>query len=237
MPSVRKIHHWTETVSCRDENMPQDHFSGYINTEEAADCAVCSCAVCRLRRYERWMISGLSLRLRWARPSTRHRATHPHPQSQECEILEREVREASLNLKALSFDATSPKSPTNYQLTTVGWLPSNVVAARGQNTFVSWSKINNLDLRYFQSCGYCVWCGRLIWSPNVQIYPRIKQHLRPIMPGPGQLGRNTKNWIKMSPLFLRICAVICCSPLELETKVHPLRRFVITEKAPTRAFS
>ena len=124
-------------------------------------------------------------------PSTaEHRATHPHPQSQECEILEREVREASLNLKALSFDATSPKSPTNYQLTTVGWLPSNVVAARGQNTFVS--KINNLDLRYFQSCHYCVGCGRLIWSPNVQIYPCIKQHLRPIMADPGQLGRKTK---------------------------------------------
>ena len=145
MPSVRKIHHWTETVSCRDENMPQDQFAGYINTEEAADCAAVQ--LCRLRRYERWMISGLSLRLRWARLGTRHQATHPHPQSQECEILEREVGEASLNLKALSFDATSPKSPTNYQLTTVGWLPSNVVAARGQNTFVS--KINNLDLRYF----------------------------------------------------------------------------------------
>ena len=44
MPSVRKIHHWTETVSCRDENMPQDQFAGYINTEEAADCAAVQCA-------------------------------------------------------------------------------------------------------------------------------------------------------------------------------------------------
>ena len=131
------------------------------------------------------MISGLSLRLRWARPGTRHQATHPLRQSHEWEILEREVREALLNLKALSFDAPSPKGPTNYQLTTVGWLPLNVVAARGQNTFVS--TIKNLDFKhfYFYSCDYCVWCGRLILSPNVQIYPRIKQHLRPIMPGPG----------------------------------------------------
>ena len=168
--------------------------------------------LCRLRRYERWMISGLSLRLRRARPSTGHQATHPHPQSQECEILEREVREASLNSIWRLWALDQKVQRTKYQLTTVGWLPSNVVAARGQNTFVS--KINNLDLRYFQSCHYCVWCGcgRLIWSPNVQMYPRIKQHLRPIMPGPGQLGRNTKNWIKISPLFLRICAVIYCSP-------------------------
>ena len=142
------------------------------------------------------MISGLSLRLRWARPGTRHQATHPLRQSHEWEILGREVREALLNLKALSFDAPSQKGPTNYQLTTVGWLPLNVVAARGQNTFVS--TIKNLDFKHFYSCDYCVWCGRLILSPNVQIYPRIKQHLRPIMPGPGlelqTIHRLSQSW-------------------------------------------
>ena len=135
-----------------------------------------------------------------------HQATHPLRQSHEWEILGREVREALLNLKALSFDAPSQKGPTNYQLTTVGWLPLNVVAARGQNTFVS--TIKNLDFKHFYSCDYCVWCGRLILSPNVQIYPRIKQHLRPIMPGPGlelqTIHRLSQSWRRS--LFLVQCA-------------------------------
>ena len=164
--------------------------------------------MCRLGRYERWMISGLSLRLRWARPGT---STRPHTRSgnHTSEKFWREKSErlyALLNLKALSFDAPSQKGPTNYQLTTVGWLPLNVVAARGQNTFVS--TIKNLDLKHFYSCDYCVWCGRLILSPNVQIYPRIKQHLRPIMLGPGlelqTIHRLSQSWRRS--LFLVQCA-------------------------------
>ena len=93
--------------------MPQDHFSGYINTEEAADCAAVQVTTLRALN-DFWFVFTTAL------STAEHQATHPHPQSQECEILEREVREASLNLKALSFDAPSPKSPTNYQLTTVG---------------------------------------------------------------------------------------------------------------------
>ena len=154
------------------------------------------------------MISGLSLRLRWARPGT---STRPHTRSgnhtSEKFWGEKSERLYSIwRLWALMPRHQNVRSPTNYQLTTVGWLPLNVVAARGQNTFVS--MIKNLDFKHFYSCDYCVWCGRLILSPNVQIYPRIKQHLRPIMPGPGlelqTIHRSSQSWRRF--LFLVQCA-------------------------------
>ena len=151
MPSVRKIHHWTETVSCRDENMPQDHFSGYINTEEAADCAAVQCAGYDVTSAEWFLVCLYDCAEHGRAPGTRpHTRTRNHRSAK----FWREKSERLHSIWRL-WALDQKVQRTKYQLTTVGWLPPNVVAARGQNTFVS--KINNLDLRYFQSCGSILW--------------------------------------------------------------------------------
>ena len=183
--------------------MPQDQFSGHINTEEASDC---ECAGYDVTSAEWFLVCLYDCAGHGRAPGTR-----PHTRSgnHTSEKFWREKSERLYSiwrLWALMPRHQNVRSPTNYQLTTVGWLPLNVVAARGQNTFVS--TIKNLDFKHFYSCDYCVWCGRLILSPNVQIYPRIKQHLRPIMPNPGlelqTIHRLPQSWKRS--LFLVQCA-------------------------------